>query len=309
MDASAPAKTILFGEHAVVYGYPGIATPISSLRARAATRPETMGSGLRIVLQDMQEQSIRLRENPEHPLAIAAQLLLDSVSAPEPDWTITVTSDIPIASGLGSGAAVTTALMRALASALGASLANEHLNEMVYAVEKIHHGTPSGIDNTVIVFEKPLYFRRGTVMESIQVGKPITLLIGDTGVSASTRVAVSDVRQLFNSQVSATTQRLEEIGSLVERSRQLLQVGAVIKLGQCMIQNHQLLQWLTVSSPELDRLVDAAVTAGALGAKLSGGGRGGNMIALVQPDSVQSVREALLSAGAVHVFQTKVETC
>jgi mevalonate kinase len=92
----------------------------------------------------------------------------------------------------------------------------------------------------------------------------------------------------------------------VKQAKIAIENGEISALGPLMLQNHTLLQQLTVSSPELDRLVDAAVNAGAAGAKLSGGGRGGNMIALVTLDSAESVRQALLKAGAVRVFDTTV---
>ena len=123
--------------------------------------------------------------------------MLKQLNASPPDVTITIRSDIPIASGLGSGAAVSTALARALCAHSGAPLDEAALNGLIYEVEKIHHGTPSGIDNTVIVYERPVYFVRGQPIEQLTIGAPFTLLIGDTGKSASTRAAVAGVRELY----------------------------------------------------------------------------------------------------------------
>ena len=304
IEASAPAKAILFGEHAVVYGQPAIAVPVSDLRAFATAEPND--SGLRIAAGDL-DIPVNIDAEPvEHALALTARLVLKALDVPAPAVTITIRSDIPIASGLGSGAAVSTALARALCMAVGRTPGHEALNKIIYEVEKIHHGTPSGIDNTVIVYERPVYFVRGQAIEPLTIGAHFTLLIGDTGKSASTRAAVASVRGLYESNLIVIQPILDEIGSVVEEARSAIKSGDVPAIGTLMKRNHELLQWLTVSSPELDALVTAAESAGALGAKLSGGGRGGNMIALVTDETYSQVEAVLRAAGAVHVFRTEV---
>lgn len=308
MNASAPAKVILLGEHAVVYEQPAIAVPVSSLRAHAAAAAAPAGSGLTVIARDL-NQTLPINVDSavvENALALAARLALRELNLPAPDMTITVTSDIPLASGLGSGAAVSAALMRALAEALGTSLPNERLNELVYEVEKLHHGWPSGIDNTVIVYEQPILYQRNRPIETIRIGAPFHLLIGDTGKGALTRIAVGDVRKLVQQAPNRYQPVIDSIGQLVREARRAIEAGDAQALGPLLIQNHALLQTLTVSSPELDCLVDAALSAGALGAKLSGGGRGGNMIALVTPSTARAVRQALMRAGAARVFETTI---
>lgn len=309
LQASASAKIILFGEHAVVYGQPAIAVPVSSLRATAEITPNPDGApGLRIIAADL-DKALTITLDAgflDNTLAAAARRTLDILSAAPPDVTITLRSQIPMASGLGSGAAVTTALIRAISIATSRSLDSSALNEIVYEIEKSYHGTPSGIDNTVVVYEQPVYFVRGRPIETLKIGAPFRLLIGDTGQGALTKVAVGDVRRLYESAPERIQPLLTAIGGLVQRARGVIENGDSAALGNLMLENHALLQQLTVSSPELDRLVDAAVDAGALGAKLSGGGRGGNMIALVNTETANSVRERLLSAGAAHVFDTTV---
>jgi mevalonate kinase len=304
MECSAPAKVILFGEHAVVYGQPAIAVPVSSVRAHASVEP---GRGLSINAADLGEMlTVDLEAELEHALAIMARLVLKTLDMQPPDATITIHSEIPPASGMGSGAAVATALGRTLSTILGHPLDNPILNNLVYEVEKLHHGTPSGIDNTVIVYEQPVYFVREQPIETLKIGAPFTLLIGDTGISASTRVAVADVRKLYETDHDAVQPVLDHIGNAVKNARQAIESGNTEALGDLMRENHTLLQQLTVSSPELDSLVRKAVDAGALGAKLSGGGRGGNMIALVTPETAEPVKTALLQAGAARVIMTDV---
>lgn len=309
-EASVPAKIILCGEHAVVYGQPAIAIPIHSLRAKAvAYAPDSAGQGLRIRAIDLNREFSLL--NPanyanSNPLLLAAGQFMKQLKLSPPDMTIELRSDIPVASGLGSGAATTTAFLRVLGAALSCSVSNDVLNAMVYEVEKVYHGTPSGIDNTVIVYERPVYFVRNQPIEWPAVGTSFTFLVADTGVSAPTHIAVADVRKLYGTSHSDTQLVIDSIGQVVIAIRQAIESGDVDKLGSLMVENHRLLQRLTVSSVDLDTLVDAALAAGAVGAKLSGGGRGGNMIALVSADHVDDVKGALLGAGAVRVIEVSL---
>lgn len=297
LTVSAPAKIILFGEHAVVYRQPALAVPVSSLRAAATITP---GERFQII-------ALGKNVTPEHALMIMARSVAEFFNAKLPDVTIDLTSQIPLASGLGSGAAVAAAVGRAVALVLGRSITDEDLNRLVFEIERLHHGTPSGIDNTVIVYEKPVYFVRDNPIELLSIGKPLHIIIADTGKTALTRVAVGDVRKLYEANREQIEPVIEAIGDIAQKARKALETGDWMTLGTLANQNHVLLQQLTVSSPELDKLVDAACDAGALGAKLSGGGRGGNMIALVTEETMQSVHDALIKAGAVRVMQTILE--
>ncbi len=311
-SASAPGKIILFGEHAVVYGRPAIAVPVTHVRATAEVT-DGPSSGVRLTASDFGE-SYWLHDAAEDALAAAVRVVQKRAQLEElPPLTIEVHSDIPIASGLGSGAATAAALIRALAQHLGRTdlATDEEVSSMTYEVEKIHHGTPSGIDNTVVALEQPVYFVRQqprNLVEPIAVARPLRLLIGDTGRHSSTREVVGDVRR----QWQASEARFEEIfdacGRIAAAARQAIQSGDLQELGHLMLENHRWLQKMTVSSPELDKLVEAATEAGALGAKLSGAGRGGNMIALVQDESASAVQSALQAAGAVNVLSSFVES-
>src|SRR5438105_1907045 len=188
----APAKIILFGEHAVVYGQPAIAVPFSALYASAEASPSPAGVGLTITAHDI-GQVLRVErsdETPDNALTFAAELTLARIAwgnRPLPDLNIDIHSTIPVASGLGSGAAVSAALIRELSAALGSPLEGDDLNMLVYEVEKLHHGTPSGIDNTVVVKNAPIYFVRGQEPQAFGIGQPLTFVIADSGVQASTR--------------------------------------------------------------------------------------------------------------------------
>ncbi len=309
----APAKIILFGEHAVVYGQPAIAVPFTALQATAESSPTPPGTGLTIIASDVNqllhvEEPVSGDEIPDNALIYAAQLTLQKLNAPLPNLSVTVHSTIPVASGLGSGAAVTTALIRELSAALGSLLEGDSLNTLVYEVEKMHHGTPSGIDNTVIVTGAPVYFVRGQNPQPFRISVPLTLVVADSGIQASTRETVGAVRALYEQHTDTFTGYFEEIGALVNEARRHIEEGNLKAIGQLMNRNHNLLNVLTVSSPVLNKLTGAAREAGALGAKLSGGGRGGNVIALVSPPDAHQVAQAFRDAGAIRTWTTTVET-
>ena len=309
MSVSAPAKIILFGEHAVVYGQPAIAVPVSSLRAKASIVPSPHRKGLHIEAVDIDTVlPVELdTEDLDNALAITARRMLKQLGAPPPDATIRVTSTIPMASGLGSGAAVSAAVARAVAQAVDKPISAEELNAIVYEIEKLYHGTPSGIDNTVIVHEKPVYFVRGEPIQTLSIGAPLTFVIGDTGQSALTKITVGDVRKLYNADHKRIAPVIEAIGEIARQARDAIANGDTNTLGTLMQVNQRHLETLTVSSPALEKLVKAATDAGAIGAKLSGGGRGGNMIALTPPDRAEHVAATLKQAGAARTIITTLE--
>jgi mevalonate kinase len=307
--ASAPAKIILFGEHAVVYEQPAIAVPISSVRA-TATIQANEEPGLHINALDLNRKfPVNLeRTVVDDALTTLARITLQKLEINPPNATIAIRSDIPMASGLGSGAAVSACLARAIAMASEVTIDLGTLNNIVYEVEKIYHNTPSGIDNTVVVYEKAVYFVRNQPIETLTIGRPFTVVVGDTGKTALTKIAVDDVSTLFNANPDEIQVVFDAIGQISRAARRAIENGDIEALGPLMTTNHEYLQKLTVSSPELDELVHAAMKSGALGAKLSGSGRGGNMIALVKPgNDPETTKRALLDAGATRVFVSNID--
>ena len=305
-QSSAPGKIILFGEHAVVYGRPALAIPVTQVHADVeiaeSTRP---GIWIEAPEVDLHAELNTLPSDHSVASVIHNFLFLSRVS-PFPNLEIRITSTIPVAAGLGSGAAVTVALTRALSSHLNHPMSDEEISAFTYEIEKLHHGTPSGIDNTVVTFARPVYFIKGQPIEIFKVGMPFTIVIGDTGIPAPTKESVGDVRRLWIHDKSRWESVFDKVAEISFTARRAIEQGRWELLGELMNENHQLLQELTVSSAELDRLVTTACTAGALGAKMSGGGRGGNMIALVQPELAATVSTALLEAGARNAIVTQV---
>ena len=303
--ATAPGKAILLGEHAVVYGRPAIAVPVLQVGARAEVRPG--GAGFRIEAADLGRR-LALDDAPfDDPLAAAVRLTLSFLERDAPPAVLTIRSSIPVAGGLGSSAAVSVAVIRAVARSVGVEPADETVSQLAYEVEKLHHGTPSGIDNTVVAFRRPVYYRRGDPIATLTIRTPFRLVIADTGRPSLTRAAVDAVRAAWQAEPARYEALLDEIGALVDAARAAIEGGDVAALGPLMNRNQALLEELDVSSPELRRLLDAALAAGAAGAKLSGGGRGGNLIALVGPETGEQVARALRQAGAAHVISTLVD--
>ncbi len=308
--ASTPGKIILFGEHAVVYGQPALAVPVNQVHADADVS-DSDHTGIWINAPDIRLNAEFSGLALDDALAATISMVLSKMSSPLPKGEgggvrVSVTSTIPLASGLGSGAAVSVAIIRALSTHLGQPFTDEQVNEIAYEVEKIHHGTPSGIDNTVVTYAKPIFFSKGQPIELLNVAKPFTIIIGDTGIPAPTKESVADVRELWQQDKRKMEMLFGVAGSLARTARQSIEGGHPERLGPLMNENQRVLTEMGVSSPELDRLVEASLKAGASGAKLSGGGRGGNMIALSTQENAEKIVEALYAAGAKNVIVTEV---
>ena len=307
VSAHAPGKAILFGEHAVVYGRPAIAVPVAQVQAEATVQRSGPGTGVVIRAPDINWSGRLSEAADDNPLcAIVAGTLSRLEVSSSPDITVHVTSTVPMACGMGSGTAVSVAIVRALARYFGIRLDTESISELTFEVEKIYHGTPSGIDNTVVTYGTPVYFVRGTTPERLRVGAPFQLVIGDTGICSPTHIAVGDVRQSWRSDPRTYEQIFDRIAEIARDARQMIERGRPDELGPLMNANQELLERIDVSCPELDTLVGAARAAGASGAKLSGAGRGGNVIALVTSATQAAVERAFLSHGAVRVISTEV---
>ncbi len=331
-SASAPGKLILCGEHAVVYGCPAIAVPLSGVQARVVISGAPAGSGVTIEAADLGRRW-RLADKPADPFSLLVVGVLEYLSVATPDVVVSITSEIPVASGMGSGAAVATALVRALAAQAGAVLPPAEVSALVYESERRFHGTPSGLDNTVVAYERPIWFVRrppteqnkeqrthnkevhkqeasqatgDITIEPLAIAAPFTLLIADTGIRSATHLPVGEVRRRRQQEPARYQVLFDAVAALVLQVRAALERGAPETLGPLLDQNHALLQQIGVSSPELDRLVEAARGAGALGAKLSGAGWGGVMLALVAPKLQDDVAAALARAGAARVLATVV---
>jgi mevalonate kinase len=309
ITATACGKAILFGEHAVVYARPAIAIPVTHIETRVlidhacADYPDDIF----IEAPDIHLAS-PLQEIPAaHPLKMSLELVAKSLSVPGfPPCHINISSTIPVAAGLGSGAAVSVALIKALYAFAKRPIKLEQVSNLAFEIEKIYHGAPSGIDNSVITYAQPIYFIKGKPIRYLNLAQQLTLVIADTGIATPTSQTVGDVRTAWQQDTQRYEAIFDQIGAIAATARQAIQSGDLPKIGELMNDNHHLLQSLQVSNVDLDYLVRVARDSGALGAKLSGGGRGGNMLALSPPAMSAAITRALLKAGAKRTIITEV---
>lgn len=304
--STAPGKIILFGEHAVVYGRPAIAVPVTQVSAQATiTRAKNIT--VPIDAADISRRYILSDAPPDDPIGKIIHLACDRIGVEPQGFSLRIRSTIPVARGLGSGAAVSVATSRAISQAFDRELNREEISALAFDVEKLYHGTPSGIDNTVVAFEQPVFFVKGQPPETLRVSRPFFIIIADTGIASPTKIAVGDVRRSWESDRALYETRFDEIGDIARQARLAIERGDVTTLGSLMLKNQELLKEIGVSSDEIESLVDAAVGAGAEGAKLSGAGRGGNVIALVDEETRDYVERAMKRAGAIRTIVTRVE--
>ncbi len=303
----APGKIILFGEHAVVYGQPAIAIPVNSVKATAHIAPiiDSSQENVHIFAPDIGLNTILSKLDEDHPIAKAIGLTLEKIRINHiPAFSLQVTSTIPVAAGMGSGAAISVAIIRAVSGFFGISLPLDEVSAITFEVEKIHHGNPSGIDNTVVTYQRPILFMRENPIQFLKINLPIHWIIADSGEKTPTHKTVEGVRKLHASDITYYDEIFQKIGRIVTNARQALEDGDIDNLGLLMNENQRYLSKLEVTNPKLDSLIKAARSAGALGAKLSGGGKGGNIIALAQPNHCDDIEDALLTAGAVRIIRT-----
>jgi len=227
-SATSPGKIILFGEHAVVYGEPSIAIPVFPTQAKAIVSARIQGKPGEIWIEapDISLSSSIDQLEISHPLRSAIQLVIGDTNLDlVPSCNIQVTSEIPPASGMGSSAAISISIIRAFSAFLGIRLNNEQVSDLAFEVEKIHHGTPSGIDNTVIAYQKPVYYRKGTPFEFLEIGEKFSVLIADSGMPGNTREAVEGVRVRWQKEPDRYNQIFSRVGEITQEAKRIIETG------------------------------------------------------------------------------------
>lgn len=292
----ATGKIILMGEHAVVYGQPAIAMPFSAVEIVATVTSK--GEALSVTCdfyQGLVHEMPKIWESLKH----AIRFSLYRLGAPtDPAIHVEIRSTIPAERGMGSSAAVAVAVARSLFAYYKKELTDQELWDIVQSSEKIAHGNPSGIDATTTSGKSPVFFIKGQPIQPLTIQLDAHLVVADTGKTGHTLEAITDVAVLWR-QKTEVKDWLEALGELTLGAKEDLAENRAESLGSKMNQAHHYLQQLGVSDEQLDRLVAVARQTGALGAKLTGGGRGGCMIALAKDqEAADRIVAALQEAGA-----------
>jgi mevalonate kinase len=294
----ACGKLILFGEHFVVHGAPALALPLRGVCTSVVVEQDPGPDGPRLVA-DLPGPALA---TSQRLLALALQRL--GIEDQASHLRVTAESGIPIGQGLGSSAAFAVALIGALCQAVSRRVSEIELRDHAHALEGLVHGTPSGIDPTVIAFQRPLWFVKGEQPLFLDLPRPVRWVLASSGVARSTGTAVERVRAVREARPDEFDTLCREATEVAQRGRAALEAGDAAELGSLMDRNHALLQALGVSTPALDQLAAVAREAGAHGAKLTGAGLGGFVVALVTLEREAAVVAAWRRWGAPVVLQT-----
>jgi mevalonate kinase len=298
MISRACGKVILLGEHAVVYGVPALAAGIA-LGARAEATPGAERSTLTI------GDRTAVAGEGDEGRALAALL---AEGTPLHGMTITAESDLPPASGLGSSAAIGVAAARAVIAAAGLPEGDEAAIARATAWEKVFHGNPSGIDTAAAALGGCFRFTRAGGPEPIHLNRDLPLCVGLSGVAASTKVMVEGLARLRERKPAMVDESIAAIASLVENARLAAVAGDLVGLGKLMDLNQMLLSGLFLSTDRLEHLCTLARGAGAFGAKLTGKGGGGAVLAICASEEACAPVLAAWQKAGYEGFATKVST-
>ena len=279
----AHSKIILIGEHAVVYGYPAISLPLLEVEVTCKVVPA--------------ESPWRLYE--EDALSMAVYASLEYLAIKEACIRCEIDSAIPEKRGMGSSAAISIAAIRAVFDYYQADLPHHVLEILVNRAEMIAHMNPSGLDAKTCLSDQPIRFIKNVGFTELEMDLSAYLVIADTGVYGHTREAI----QVVQNKGKDALQFLHALGELTQQAEDAISQKDAEGLGRILSQAHLHLREIGVSSPEADSLVETALSHGALGSKMSGGGLGGCIIALADNlTHAQELAERLEEKGAVQTW-------
>ena len=331
------AKVILFGEHSVVYGYPAVALPLRNLCMRATVSNEctfnfeldksfelkskttslnshsSLNSSNSLSVETSIETNIDdnivfsalgftglLRNIPPRFSSIrtAIHCALDFAGWDGERLYVLTESDFPPERGLGSSAASAGAIIRAILDYYGIEANQSQLFSLTQQAERVAHGRPSGLDAVATSSLLPVKYCNGS-FDYMNINMRAWIVLADSGLKGMTRVTVEDLRKKRDENPTFVNSLLQELGDIALSAEDDLLNGSSENVGIKMIRAHRILDKLGISTPLLNDLVDAAYSNGALGAKLTGGGGGGCVIAIADSeDCAYKVSDAFKSAGA-----------
>ncbi|TMI13946.1 mevalonate kinase [Candidatus Bathyarchaeota archaeon] len=308
ISSRAPGKIILSGEQFVVLGAPAVAMAVN-LYSKIDVRPSQSGrievtADIPLHLVGDADKRSSSAENQEllEPLRLAASATLDHLGTEERSVHVDANCQIPIGAGLGSSASTTVATISAVAKSRGTRLDRREIFKLAFIPENYLHGHPSGVDQATCTYGGIIQFRKPSKIKSVNVKRPPMILVCDSGIHRSTKALVGSVVKRSREQTEGFQTHLEEINTLSNAVVKALQSEDDNELGSLMNRNHELLRQIGVSTPMLNRLVAAARKGGALGAKLTGAGGGGCIIALCADKKARSriARELRTRGGTIY---------
>lgn len=301
---NAIGKIILLGEHSVVYGEPALAIPFPSTNVETSIF-KSNGLGVLNCIYYMGE----LVETPDILLGLTEVIkgITEKFKEDYKKLNIDIKSTIPPERGMGSSAAVAVATIRGLYDYFDEALSDDELLKWVNISERIIHGNPSGIDAMITSRGEPLLYIRNQPFKPFEISIGGYLIVGDTGVKGKTKEAVEAVAKFIEKTPEEGRSLIKELGLITRTGMEKIKEKNINDFGQLMFKAHQILIEIGVSDSNLNTLVDTAVENGALGAKLTGGGRGGCMIALADnKEEAYSISEALIRKGAKNTWISEI---
>lgn len=294
------AKVIFLGEHSAVYQKPAIVFPLPQVEVKVIIKPNHEDEAK----IESKYFTGPLSKLPESMLGISNLIdrLNKTLNQQQINFDIQIISEIPLGRGMGSSAAISAAITRAYFAYFQRSLDNQELDRFINVEESITHGNPSGIDAKTVISDQPILFENAKFIK-ISFNTTGFIIIADTGISSNTKVAVDQVRNQLERDPETVTQAINQLGNLTEQAKVTLNNNVIKQTGQIMNQAQTILADLGVSSPEIDHLISVAKANGALGAKLTGSGMGGCIIAISDNlKQAQIIQKQLLENGAKSVW-------
>ncbi|MDI6825868.1 MAG: mevalonate kinase [Candidatus Aenigmarchaeota archaeon] len=304
---SGYGKVILFGEQFVVHGVPGIVSAIHLTTDAEVRKIET--PGVNIIDERKGAKGYTEKKRAQQKESIDRMLKVMGLDE-KVSLEIWLGGNLPGFSGIGASAASSVAIARAMSEEFGLNLSDKRINEIAFEAEKAYAGTPSGIDNTAATFGGLIWFKKNMsgpdTIERLKIKEPIEIIIADSGVVADTKEMVLGVAERKKKYPEKYDRIFKQEEELVVKARKALEDFDLRRVGKLMNDNHRLLQEIEVSCKELDYLVDLAKKNGAYGAKLTGGGGGGCIVALTPGKKLQGKVAKAIEREGFKVLRTKV---
>lgn len=293
------AKIILIGEHSVVYGQPAIALPLPNVNLKVTMRPLAAGSPRLIHSRYFDGL---LDQLPAKMAGIQKLIttLIDRFHGQRDSWELSIDSQLPAERGMGSSAASAIAIVRAFFDLYEQPLDRDLLLQLADIEEQITHRSPSGLDAATCSSNQPIWFIKGHAGRPFDMHLTATMVIADTGKTGATKEAILAVRQMLQKDPEQAKAHIEHLGQLTKQAQANLRLNQPTNLGDVLTQSQTDLRTLNVSDRSLDQLINVALTNGALGAKLTGGGRGGCMFAIVDNNTKARQLAKILEDNGAH---------